>query len=292
MRGQVEIERIHLDAHQKSDLRWPYLEKELDGALGVDRPLSFEFDFKMEGDSYNFFDQIGFFSLSIAIAEFNKRIAPRCHERIGEICLYRGNGDFSKAVLRHKGMFEAFHTWRGDVFGNAPFEAHQLRLFSIKILLEYLHRLSSSLPEDAPLFVRLDLSDVERPVHLSELMSLEFYPCIQAIVEAKWPIYKGDEASIGLVLPPIGSSYSEEIDRIMRTLYEVNLPFRMVPENLMIELWNGIDDLIVLSDAMSKEGIRMLRGFNAASGNVVVVGKSLDLNPETSLDTFLLGKSE
>lgn len=291
MQQQIERERIHLEAHQKSDLRWPYLERELTESLAIGGPLSFEFDFQMDGDSYNFFDQIGFFSLSIAIAEFNKRIAPQCHDRICEICLYRGDGDFSKAILRHKGMFEAFHEWRSEVFGSAPLDPHQLRLFSIKILMEYLHRLSSSLPEDASLNVVLDLSKIGRPSQLSELLSLEFYPCIRPIVNSVWPIYE-EMASIGLILPPIGSGHYEELDQVMTTLYQRGLPFRMIPEPLMIEQWHEIDDLIVFSNLVSKEGVRMLRGFNAASGNVVVVGKSLDLSPESSLAEFLLRKSE
>lgn len=261
---------ILIDASPKSTLKWPNLESEIEMLLKQGNSLSFAFDFGFDPLNFNFKDEITFFSLSIAVGEFIRRaIDPFLEKRI-DVCLYKGRGDFSRAILQNKMLFHAFSEWRSGYFPEEALNPHLLRLFSIQLMMQYLHQLAAPIPDVVETYVQIEGLEMLRPSERYELLSEEHFSYI-----ALSPIVE-NEASIGIVLPTMGRVDYDGLDHMIRALDERQLCYRVIPEKLLMEKWCGIDELIVLSDTLSAEGIRMLQGFNAAMGTVIWLGDEIE----------------
>jgi hypothetical protein len=279
-----DVSNFYLNATQKNSLEWPHLEEELEEIIQSGLKISFELDFGLDPDTYNFHDSIGFFSLSIAIEQFNKRVREKYLDKMGPICLYRGRGDFSKDILRHQGLFLAYQEWLGDLDKGDQFGEETLKVFSIKILMEYLHRLSSALPEEVLHYVLLDLRDIESPLLFREMLSEEYFPYIQPVVTAQFSLSR--EPTLGIILPNRGD---RKFLNSLLSLLDINeISYKTFPEHLMVEQWGGLDEILLMSDSVSDEGIRMLKGFAAADGKIVTAGARIieDLE-QTSVEEYL-----
>ncbi len=292
---------LYLDANQKNSLSWPHLEEEIEEIRRLGGKIAFEIDFGLDPDSYNFHDSIGFFSLSIAIEQFNQRVREKCLSEMGPICLYRGRGDFSKAILRNQGIFLAYQEWLSDLDRSDQFGADTLKIFSIKMVMEYLHRLSSALPEEVLHYVVLDLRDVENPLLFREMLSEEYFPYIKPLVIADFPLaaeqpcFLGakeisfsnfSEPTLGIVLP--NRADKKLLNALFSLLDKNKIGYRTFPEHLMVEQWSGLDDMLVMTDSISDEGIRMLKGFIAAAGRVVTMGgREFEGLEKISVDMYL-----
>ena len=69
-------------------------------------------------------------------------------------------------------------------------------------------------------------------------------------------------------------------------LNRLKTPYRIISELYLTEGWDGIDDLIVFGSAVSRQGIRKLRGFLAAGGRVIHAEAPIGLESEISLLEF------
>lgn len=261
---------ITIDAGSKSTLKWPSLEFEIENHLKTNETLSFAFDFDFDPEEFNFKDEITFFSLSIAVGEFIRRVADPFTGKIKRICLYKGKADFSRAILRYQTLYQSFIDWKEENFAHQAINPHLLKLFSIQLMMQYLHQLAAPLPDDIDIFVQIEGLDSLRPSERVELISDEHFSYI-TLDRAK-----NNEATIGVVLPQIGQVNYDVLDQILLTLDGQNISYRVIPEKLLTEKWCGIDELIVISRAVSTEGIRMLQGFNAAMGSVIWIGDAIE----------------
>ncbi len=63
-------------------------------------------------------------------------------------------------------------------------------------------------------------------------------------------------------LLPADRACSEEVLSVL----ESYLDRRVIPEAMLNEMWDGLDHLVVVEDAMSSLGLRQLKGFEAAGG--------------------------
>ena len=119
---------------------------------------------------------------------------------------------------------------------------------------EFLHRVASFLPDDANpqcLFEGHHSFSVGRAV---QLMSKERF---QHISLGESPSHEG------LLLPPDELCTPD----VLKTL-ELHLQPRVIPEKMLNEMWDGLDHLVVIEDAMTGQGLRHLKGFEAAGGAV------------------------
>lgn len=269
---------ILIDAGPKNDLKWPTLESEIEMTLKEFDSLSFAFDFGFDPDHFNFKDEITFFSLSIAVGEFIKRVSEPFGDKVKEILFYRGRGDFSRSILQKQYLYHAFVEWKEEYFSDKALHPHMLRLFSIQMMMQYLHQLAAPIPDGPKLIVQLEGLDDMRPSEALELSSDEHFSYIHLDQNVD------EEATIAIVLPQIGKVDYTSMDKIILFFKAQGIRYRVIPEKLLTEKWCGIDELVVISHTISQEGLRMLQGFNAAMGSVIWMGEEMDGIEGTSFE--------
>ena len=60
----------------------------------------------------------------------------------------------------------------------------------------------------------------------------------------------------------------EGIDACLMELERRGTPYRLIAEMYLTEEWDDLDDLIIFSPLLSKQGLRKVQGFVAAGGRV------------------------
>jgi hypothetical protein len=178
----------------------------------------------------------------------------------------------------------------------------------MEIFMRYLHRVAAPLIDEIPLLALIDLSGVKSEACQAELLSKIYFPYIMPAVKGSlinfsgfgwegkgsegvigqrsYDVYQNEEPSVGVVLPELGALPYKDFDRVIKHLFEKSIHYKIIPESLLTDMWYGIDKLIVFTSALSAEGLRMLKGFNAAAGLVVTYGDSLNLIDEISFSDF------
>jgi hypothetical protein len=94
----------------------------------------------------------------------------------------------------------------------------------------------------------------------------------------------------GVCLPLLAKmhvGYLDEMEALIQRFDKKVIPYRLVHEAELTSLWDGLDDLFVLGDSITTEGLRKLKGFQAAGGRVVVIGKALNLPSAITLEEWL-----
>jgi len=188
--------------------------------------------------------------------------------------------------------------WAEAINHNSSFILYAADLFS-----EYFQRLASYLPDTAMPFCLFDVTEQENPAFLARLLSKERFQYIllglkRSVVPAghlNWdegsclggwigrssPYFSTvSEVSLAVCLPSeefFSQKATESLTKLFEELKALQIPYRIIPESLLTEGWNGIDNIIVISDSVSMQGKRRLQGFCAAGGKVVCIGERLNL---------------
>lgn len=260
-----DIKNLTIDVSLQSLCKWPSLEKSLEQGFFCNLYLDFGFSHK----EMHFLDEMAFSSYQTAIEECLKIISPYKNQ-IQEMILYQGNGYFGEAISSYEDTRENYSSWSEETFGKVSFSSHTLHIFSIRILMEYLHRLSACIED---ISVATHFSGIKKsPAHLAELFAKEYFPYIR-LGGLKDPYLKKD-TSVGLVVPKLGHMNYDLFNQITEILHQKNITYSLMQEDFICDSWQGIDDLIVLSDTMQTNGFRMLEGFCAALGRIVSAGKT------------------
>ena len=302
---------LYLDGRSSSDLLWESLESEIETALKLGAKLSFEIDFGFSEERALLRDPACFFSRGRAVTSFEERVYKPYREQIAAIILYRGSGSFKKTICQDAALNSDFLDWKVEFFEEEEVTDQMFRLFSMEIFMQYLHRLSAPLIDDVPLLALFDLADSMRPSFQAELLSKTFFPYIIPGVKGASIDFNGfgwqgrgslgyvghkplslieietAPPTLGIVIPEMGKVPYDLFDKTINCLVENGIAYRVFPESLMIESWHGLDQILVFSGTVSHEGRRMLQGFNAAAGQVVTVGDSLDLIDEIEVEKFI-----
>ncbi len=119
---------------------------------------------------------------------------------------------------------------------------------------EFLHRLASFLPDNANPQCLFEGPHTFTKGRAIQLMSKERFQHISLGEQ------KGRE---GLLLPP-DDLCTPEVLKILE-LYPIP---RVIPEKMLNEMWDGLDHLVVIEEAVTAQGLRHLKGFEAAGGTV------------------------
>ncbi len=286
---------IYLDLRPDSDLAWESVETEIETAIKLGAKLCFELDLGLSQKEAYLRDPAKFFSRGIGVSAFEERIYRPYKEQIAAIILYRGTANFRQAIEADTSLYADFLDWKLDLFGNKEVTNHIFWLFSMELFMQYLHRVSACIIDEIPLIALLDLSEVTRPSEQAELLSQTFFPYILPGVKKSCIHFKGfgwDEpgelgsvggkgvaclegrtATLGVVLPEMGSVPYELFDKTIESLISKKISYRFFPESLMTDSWHELDQILVFSGAVSKEGLRMIQGFVAAEGEVVTISE-------------------
>jgi hypothetical protein len=238
---------MKLAARPHDDLNW-----QIEGTPNV-----FEFDLGLNQPYFPLEDELHFQSLSAALTHFTKEVWPRFPEAKG--ILYRGSADFSTFFRWSEAQEANFQVWK-EGKQEAP-EAHLKRLFCAEAFVAYFQMLAHRLPDEMPLTLILDCSHTGSLAETLHLISPERFEHFQ--VESGLTF----DSAVGLCFPPdelCSGKVLKELDEAM-----VKLPsFRPVYERLLTEQWDGLDEIVVLSDSVTAQGERKLKGFAAAGGRV------------------------
>lgn len=234
---------IRLPAYPSTDLDW---NEELKQG-GDSWHLDFGFD-----RPFDLYDEGFFSSCALAVEEF-ARLGLK-----GSLSLYAGDLSY----LENMKKSERFEEERE----NTPVD-----LFCTTLLSEYLHRLASLLPDELPIICHFDVSSEPNQAKLAQLFSeRRFEHFTLNVTGAKIPIRQINPVTLGVVLPLDDLIDQPRLNRLFEVLGESS--YKIIPEERLNELWDGIDEIIILSGLTSAWGQRMLQGFKVTGGEVKEFG--------------------
>lgn len=181
-------------------------------------------------------DQATFYSYVVAIEHFVKNIWSS--QSIG-VVLYRGGIDIFKRLIPHEDEVEA-----------------------ATIFATYLQRLASFLPDEIKPYC---LFDPPRSAKEVQLISKDRFSHLHlSLEEVDYPL--------GVLLPTDAYCLEDVLNKLDAILKDLKEPYRIIPELRLMEMWNGLDSLIVIKGSVSVQGKRQIQGFIAAGGEVKEFG--------------------
>jgi len=261
--------QIHLDGSYRSEVKWEGAIDQAEKIIEQGGFLFWDLDFGLNQSNIRLDHALFFQCFSLAIAEFNEKIWERFKEYTVGVNLYRG--ELSYSSLEDESIVAM----------------HQLT--------DYLHRLGALFPEELLIFASFNAYFFsENPAYLSQILSKERFSHLQlAVAHASIPLfglnwqagamrggYLGrEDMKRELIAPtlavclPLDSSFTPKIyhdlNHIFSELNQDGKQYRVIPEAYLTEQWDELDELIVLSEGLSEQGIRKLQGFTAAGGKII-----------------------
>ena len=224
---------IELPCQPHHDLDWSF---QLSKAKESGKKIVWYFNLGLEDPSFPLEDEMRFASIALALQQFTKDVWPNFQEQTLAMSLYKG----------------------------------RLVEFSM-----YFQMLAHKLPDEAPIWL---LFDVELTGSLSRGLTSIFtdgFEHFEIALQGKslpvdgyvWDeekiVYQSCDLSTGAVFPT-DIRAAILFDQLLATE-----PARVVQEAYLADQWEGLDRLLVLTDSLSTQGKRMLKGFEAAGGEVV-----------------------
>lgn len=263
-----QIVLCSLPASPFDDLHWEKEIKEAKDHILASNRLVWEIDFSFSKLEWIPEDSALFFSLVVAVEEFTKKVLPEFYSETAGVILYQGNGDFQQGypLSYWESSFEA---WAEDL--KLPVKDYSL--FTTQLTAEWLQRLVSFFPEELKVgivvepFPQISRAKKEQLFSKERFCSIEVLSCFQ-----DWEREK-EIPSLGVCLPQdrfFTHRLREELEQLFAALK--GKQFRVIPEGIVTQEWEGLDELIVIVDALSHEGKRKLAGFQAAGGIVIEAG--------------------
>lgn len=263
---------ILLDCTPSSSLDWN-MEK-----FPKEGPLFFYFDLGLEAPYFPIDDEMRFQSLSLALNKFTSEIYPRFQDRISGAVLYRGSADFSSHFLWTDKQMENFELWKRE---RPPSnETHWRRLFTADAFVHYFQMLSHRLPDELPLYLLLDAKGTGTLAERHHLFSKErfehFLVATKDLAHTCGLIWEGEKieeskekAKSALCLPMDAACSENVLKTIDEKMGILKTPYRVISEAHLTEQWDGVDELYVLENVLTSQGLRKIKGFLAAGGKVI-----------------------
>lgn len=227
---------VELPSQPHQNLDWT---KQL--VLDKDEKVVWYFNLGLEDPHFPLDDELRFSALALALQQFTKEVWPQFQEQTLGLCLYRG--------------IIASDRW-------AEFAM-------------YFQMLAHKLPDEAPIWLLFDLDPTFSASKAMQLISVDGFEHFHIALRGKllprdgyeWDdkqlVYRSQKATTGLVFPSTLVA-PEQFDRLAKE------PVRIVHESFLAEQWDGLDRLVVIADSLTPQGQRMLQGFAAAGGEVVI----------------------
>lgn len=231
-----------------------------------------ELDFGLGAGSLVLHDTARYHSYVLAIEQFLEKLWKPFSERTFGVSLYKGKCDFLKRF-----------SWSNQHEEQVLETGLEEELYCANVLAEYLHRLASYLPDELLPFCLFDPNPLS-PARAMQILSKERFSHLHLGVKSeKIPLHylswKGEtysfqeqESSLGILLPSdefCTRSLLDKLDQLLHQLTVQKSSFRVIPEALFNELWDGLDQVLAFKEAVSPQGNRKLLGFTAAGGEII-----------------------
>ena len=286
----VEAVVIPLDCTPRSLLRWDF--SLFDQLVEGGKKITFSLSFGLSLEETNFHNETLFATRRYALEYLQEKVLLPYEPHIASLLFYQGSFDFTPSLRKFSNLQLLYQDYLQDI--GCKDTAHLRKLFSLELLMTYLHRLSASIPTEIFSFVLLQMPKEARKSEIGEFLSKEYFPYIypgacsspslfdgigwdntlglQGYVGPKKDFAKRGEASIGVALPSKGSLDYPLVDELLEELQQQGAPFRIFPESLLAESWGGLEKIYIFpatnDSKIGKEFRRHLQGFIAAEGVV------------------------
>lgn len=237
---------IHLEGRPSDSLNWSHALDIAKNEREKGKKLFWIFDLGLERDLFPLNDPLYYGSLQLALKTFTAEIWPLYREESIGLCFYRG-----------KAQGEEFCT--------------------------YCQMLSSHLPDEMPitLLFQGSFTGIEK----AQLLSI--YEHFQVMFQEGGGLIWDDEKISYVPQTQIALCVPDESSlEIEQAIARLKFSYRVIPERFLNESWNEVDYLYVFSRWLSPRGKRMLQGFCAAGGTVIVEGEKIGLESEIGAEGF------
>lgn len=282
---------VQLPARPDSELNWTEQKKRAEELVEKGLLIFWQLDLGLEAGSLALKDTSLFFSFSIALEQFGKELWPSFKESTVGISLYRGSLNVAERLIWNAAIEEDFV----EYLEKSPLTQDLAKqFFSVNLFAEFLHRLISYLPVEIAPFCQFDCSEIRSPALLACLAARNRFEFLHLALQGsslplrglvwenggsvggwigkgKQEMVKACGSQIGVVVPPDSLCSSRTLnllDKILLNLQKSKTEFRLISELFLIEEWDGLETLVVIPEAVSPQGKRMLKGFQAAGGKL------------------------
>lgn len=235
------MKTVILPASISSELNWRC---QIDEMKALEEPFLISLDFGFGLSPFFLNDQTVFQTLILTIDQFSKEVWPLIKDRCRGLVLYQGPLHLLSGLTIAEGELTLVEA--ATVFG------------------DYLHRLASFLPDEATPYCLFEHDASLTAGERAHLLSSERFAHLNLSLNPS-------NSAIGVLLPP-DELCSVDIIQKLDQLLTQRIDLRVIPESRLNELWNGLDELIVIEGAISKQGRRQILGFEAAGGVVKKFG--------------------
>lgn len=258
---------ISLDARLSSCLDWSKQKQEALLAMDQGYCIFWKLDLGLfDHLNSSLADTQQFYSLGISIDHFKEFVAHFLSSSSG-VLLYEGDWNFLKS---------ASHSFS---------ELLQNR----NVALDYIKSLASGLPEELPCYLKICYPRCSLSEYLY-FFSKEAFEGFHLLLEGEFKNYFAMEAPrLGIVLPSLDKIL--HFEQLIQQLHLQSIPFKVIPELLITQEWDGLDYLLIFSDSISFQGKRKLNGFLAAGGSIITVGNLLGCAEEIAYNDFINQKN-
>lgn len=274
--------KITIDGRADGSLNWKLARTAALNAVGQGKKILWNLDLGLPNRlQAPITDQTQFLTLGLSLDHFRDTLWKELQTHTIGLCLYEGNVDFKFGVVEES-LF-----------------------FSRNAIAEYLDLLAQRVPDIIPLFVMFDTTSIEKRFLLTELISKESFHRFQRFVTdgvvparcitgkqlgyiAKSPkSFEQETASIGICIPALESNGNfQEFEQALEHIIKNKKSYRFIPESSLTTEWDGLDYLLVKSDCVSVQGLRKLKGFCAAGGEVLTLGGPIGVPNEQEFSIF------
>lgn len=213
------------------------LASELDWALQREEAIAIQDEILWEFD-FGLLSLNDFQAYVLAIEQFSAGFWKEFSSRSKGVALYRGSLGIQ--------MTTASEEWD--------------EVESATMLGDFLHRLASFLPEDAAVFCLFEETPFSKG-RTAQLMSKERFLHLRLELEE-------NRSTVGILLPPDELCTPSVLKKLERCM-DLAGPHRIIPEQRLNEMWEGLDQLYVIEEAVSPQGRRQIKGFEAAGGEIL-----------------------
>lgn len=275
-----------LSATPKDELHW---EQFILQTQNSEKKILWQLDFGWEPSALNVWDTARFQSDLFAIETSVKLLQKNFPLKKHNVSFLHLNQPVSNYLFRNEILEERFEEFLGM---RSKAEVQLFEIFCATLLSEYLHRLASILPmEFTPcIVINLAPSIHFHSAFLSQLFCSRRFVYFRKIFSKKKPFFQNHQASIGIVLPQdhlINSEILKEINHVLTLFKRGKQKCSCIPEELLNESWQGIEDLVIFKRSLSPLGIRMLKGFAAAKGRIITMDEKIGFENEIFLEEYI-----
>lgn len=254
-------ERIVLAAEPHDTLDWRGALRRAEQA----EQIVWQMRLGLERAYFPFDDEMRFETCALALKQFTSEVWPQFGSKTAGLILYCGSLDIAERFA-----------WNDRYRQSFAVEGVSERLFCVEVLAVYLQMLSHKLPDELEVLILFDERNIASRAEVLSLISKERFAHFVVGLRGDAVARDGlvwDEQRLymrqlptkrGLVFP---ERQEPELHARFNQLLEQESG-RVVFEAFLTEEWEGLDELIVLEGSLSAQGMRKLKGFEAAGGEI------------------------